>query len=253
MNVRELYEKLSARIPEELSESWDNDGIMCCADDYREVTRALITLDVTDEVVDYAIDNGFDVIVSHHPLVFRPLAAINPENHISRKLVKLIKADVSVLSFHTRADKVRGGVNDCLARLLQLSDVEEFGEGGLGRIGHLEAETSLEEFAERVKSALGIDRLIASDARNPVYTVALVGGDGKGYVDEARDIGADTYLSGRIGYNVMEEAEELGINLIEAGHYATEFPVTAFFASQIAKIDPHIVTEIVGSYMLRTI
>jgi dinuclear metal center YbgI/SA1388 family protein len=251
MTVRELYEKLSARIPEELSESWDNDGIMCCSDDYREVERVLVALDVTDEVVDYAIDNGFDVIISHHPLVFKPISSVNPDNHISRKLIKLIKADVSVLSFHTRADKVRGGVNDCLARLLQLADVEPFGEGDLGRIGHLEAETSLEEFAERVKSALGIDRLIASDARNPVYTVALVGGDGKSYVDEARDIGADTYISGRIGYNVMEEAEELGINLIEAGHYATEFPVTAFFASLVSKLDASVSVEIVGSYMLR--
>jgi dinuclear metal center YbgI/SA1388 family protein len=253
MTVRDLYEKLSARIPEELSESWDNDGIMCCADDFHEVTRVLITLDVTYEIVDYAISGGFDLILSHHPLVFKPLRAVDPENHISRKLIKLIKADVSVLSFHTRLDKVRGGVNDCLAKLLQLEDVEPFGDDGLGRIGHIEAETSLEEFAERIKSALGIDRLTASDARNPVYTVALVGGDGKGYVEEAVDIGADTYISGRIGYNVMEEAEELGINLIEAGHYATEFPVTAFLQSQVAKLAPGVYTEIVGSYVLRTL
>ena len=253
MTVKELYEKLSDRIPEELSEPWDNDGIMCCADDFAQVSRALITLDVTEEIVDYAIDNGFDLIVSHHPLVFKPLSAINPDNHIARKLIKLINSGVSVMSFHTRADKVRGGVNDCLAKLLALSDVEEFGEDGLGRIGHLECETSLEEFAERVKSALGIDRLIISDAYNPVYTVALVGGDGKAYVNDAVAMGADTYLSGRIGYNVMEEAAELGINLIEGGHYATEFPVTKFFESQIAKIDPKIATEIVGSYMLRTL
>lgn len=253
MTVKELYEILSDRIPEELSESWDNDGIMCCPDDFAEVTRALITLDVTEEVVDYAIDNGFNLIVSHHPLVFKPLKAIDPADHISRKLIKLITAGVSVISFHTRADKVRGGVNDCLAKLLGLTDVEELSDDGLGRIGHLECETSLEEFAERVKSALGIDRLTASDAYNPVYTVALVGGDGKGYVNDAIMMGADTYLSGRIGYNVMEEAPEMGINLIEAGHYATEFPVTKFFESLINKIDPKIITEIVGSYMLRSI
>ena len=253
MNVRELYERLSDRIPEELREEWDNDGIMCCHDDLSQVTRALVTLDVTEEIVDYAIDNGFDLILSHHPLVFKPLSAIDPENHISRKLVKLIRAGVSVISLHTRADKVRGGVNDCLARMLGLDDIEPFGDDCLGRIGHLECETSMEEFATRVKSALGIDKLLVSDAYNPVYTVALVGGDGKGYVKEAIEMGADTYLSGRIGYNVMEEAAEMGINLIEAGHYATEFPVTKFFANLINKIDPRINVEIVGSYMLRTI
>lgn len=253
MNVRELYELLSDRIPEELSEEWDNDGIMCCPDDLAAVNRVLVTLDVTEEIVDYAIDNGFDLILSHHPLVFKPLKAIDPENHISRKLVKLIRAGISVLSFHTRADKVKGGVNDCLARLIGLDDIEPFGDDCLGRIGHLECETSMEEFATRVKSALGIEKLVVSDAYNPVYTIALVGGDGKGYISDALEMGADTYLSGRIGYNVMEEAAEMGINLIEAGHYATEFPVTKFFSNLITKIDPRITVEIVGSYMLRTI
>ena len=226
---------------------------MCCPDETREVSRVLISLDVTEEIVDYAIDNGFDLIVSHHPLIFKPVGAIVPTDHVARKLIKLIGAGVSVMSFHTRADKVKGGVNDLLARRLGLLDVEDFGEDGLGRIGHLECETSLEEFGERVKTALGIDKLIASDAYNPVYTVALVGGDGKGYVRSAVESGADTYLSGRIGYNVMEEASEMGINLIEAGHYATEFPVTGFFKSLIGKIEPKIVTEIVGSYMLRVL
>ena len=253
MTVRELYEKISDRIPEDLREEWDNDGIMCSADDLTEVKRALITLDVTDEVVDYAVDNGFDLIVSHHPLIFKPLSSIDPENHISRKVIKLIQGGISVISLHTRADKVKGGVNDCLARILGLADIEPFGDDCLGRIGHLEAETSIEEFAARVKSALGIDKLIVSDAGNPVYSVALVGGDGKGYVNDAIMMGADTYLSGRIGYNVMEEAAEIGINLIEAGHYATEFPVTSFFAHLINKIEPKIITEIVGSYVLRVI
>ena len=253
MTVRELYEKIAERVPETLSEEWDNDGLMCCADDSSEVKRALVTLDVTEEVVDYAIDNGFDLILSHHPLIFRPLGCINPDSHIARKVIKLIGAGVSVISLHTRADKVRGGVNDCLAKLLGLADVEPFGDDCLGRIGHLECETSLEEFAGRVKSALGIDKMLVSDAYNPVYTVALVGGDGKSYVNEAIEGGADTYLSGRIGYNVMEEAAEMGINLIEAGHYATEFPVTKFFTHIINKIDPKIQVETVGSYMLRVI
>ena len=94
---------------------------------------------------------------------------------------------------------------------------------------------------------------MVSDAYSPVYSIALVGGDGKGYIGEAIEMGADTYLSGRIGYNTMEEAAEMGINLIEAGHYATEFPVTKFFSNLLLKIDPKLTVEIVGSYVLRTI
>ena len=253
MTVKELYQQFEERIPEYLREPWDNDGIMCCADGTAEISRALVALDVTEEIVDYAIERGFDLIVSHHPLIFKPLSSVNEENHIARKLIKLLCSGISVFSFHTRADKVRGGVNDILARLLGLSDIEPFGDDCLGRIGHLESETSLEEFAARLKTALGIDKVLAADGYNPVYTVALVGGDGKGYIDEAIDIGADTYVSGRIGYNAMEEAGEKRINLIEAGHYATEFPVTSFFANLIKRFDPKIITEIVGSYVIRTI
>ena len=164
MTVKEIYEKICLRIPEELSEEWDNDGIMCCPDDFVNVNRALVALDVTEEVVDYAIDNGFELIVSHHPLIFKPLSSLNTDNHISRKVIKLISAGVSVISLHTRADKVRGGVNDCLAKLLGLSDVETFGDDCLGRIGHLERETSIEEFSSHIKSALGIERLVVADA-----------------------------------------------------------------------------------------
>jgi dinuclear metal center YbgI/SA1388 family protein len=253
MKVRELYEKLSQRIPEELSEPWDNDGLMCCTDDQREVRRVLVSLDVTEEIVDYALDNGFDLILSHHPLIFRPISSVTMDNHVSRKLIKLVTGQVSVISLHTRADKVKGGVNDCLARLLGLSEVQPFGEGGLGRIGHLEVEMAFSDFAAHVKEILGSDAVLASDGYNPVYNVALVGGDGKDFVADALEAGADTYLSGRISYNVMEEAAEMGINLVEAGHYATEFPVTSFFAHLISKLDPRIDVEIIGSYMIATL
>ena len=90
MTIRDFYEKLAERIPESLSEEWDNDGIMCCADDNREVKRVLVSLDVTEEIVDYAIAEGFDLIISHHPLIFKPLESVTLENHIARKVIKLI-------------------------------------------------------------------------------------------------------------------------------------------------------------------
>lgn len=253
MTVKQLYEKLSERIPSSLSCEWDNDGIMCSADTSTEVNNVLITLDVTEEVVDYAISRNFDLIISHHPLIFKPISHVCEDTHVSRKIIKLITNNVSVFSFHTRADRVEGGVNDMLADYIGLVDVSPFGEDGLGRIGTLPEERELENFAEDIKMQLGADSVKFADAYNTVKRVALVGGDGKDYVKAAIEAGADTYLSGRISYNVMEEAAEMGINLIEAGHYFTEFPVTSFFSSLVSSLDGNAYIEIADSNMIRAI
>ena len=253
MTVKQLYEKLTERIPEQLSCEWDNDGIMCAADSTAEVNNILIALDVTEEVVDYAISRNFDLIISHHPLIFKPINRITEENYVSRKVIKLISNNVAVFSFHTRADKVSGGVNDLLADYIGLVDVEPFGSDGLGRIGTLPDERELENFAEDVKMQLGADGVKFVDAYNSVKRVAVVGGDGKDYVKEAIAAGADTYLSGRLSYNVMEEASDMGINLVEAGHYFTEFPVTSFFSNLVSSIDGNAYVEIADSNMIKQI
>lgn len=253
MTVKQLYQKFAERIPEELRESWDNDGIMCCADGTAEIYRALVTLDVTEEIVDYAIERGFDLIVSHHPLIFKPLSSIDEENHISRKLIKLLCSGVSVFSFHTRADKLVGGVNDRLADLLGMYDTKPFGEGDLGRVGTIDEPMDIQDFAYRVKQLTGSDVIRYVDSYNDVHTVAVVGGDGKGYVKAAIAAGADTYISGRIGYNVMEEAAEMGINLIEAGHFFTEQHITEFFRELLIDFDPNIYVEIADSNLIKTI
>lgn len=253
MNAKELYQKFAEAIPEHLRESWDNDGIMCCPDGSSEIYRVLVTLDVTEEIVDYAIERGFDLIVSHHPLIFRPIASLNDENHISRKLIKLVCSGISVFSFHTRADKLVGGVNDRLAEILGMRDIEPFGADGLGRVGNIDDVMDIQDFAYRVKQLCGSDIVRYADGFSDVHRVAVVGGDGKGYVKAAIDAGADTYLSGRIGYNVMEEAAEMGINLIEAGHFFTEQHITEFFRELLVDFDPNLYVEIADSNMIRTI
>ena len=253
MTVKKLYESLTEYFPENLREEWDNDGIMCSTDLSAEVNHVLVTLDVTEDVVDYAIETGCDLIVSHHPLIFKPVFALNEENNVSRKLIKLVSNNVSVFSFHTRADKATGGVNDILAKKLGLLSVSGFGEGEMGRIGTLPEETPLDVFADNVKVFLGADAVKYADAYNDVRRVAVLGGDGKDFVRAATLAGADTYVSGRISYNVMEEAAELGINLIEAGHYFTEMPITERFSDLISSFDANINVEIADSNMIKTI
>lgn len=250
MTVKELYKKMCETIPEDLSEDWDNDGLMCSADTSAEVSRCLVTLDVTEEIVDYAISQGFDLIVSHHPLIFKPVKRVTDGDNVSRKLIKLIENGISVFSFHTRADKVRGGVNDKLCAYFGITDAEPFGEGMLGRIGDVEPMT-LEDFVYKTKMALGVDVIKYSDAYNEVSRVAFVGGDGKGFVRAAIEAGADTFLSGRIGYNVMAEAAELGINLIEAGHFFTEQPVTEFFTDLLMHLDPGMYIQTAWSNLIK--
>lgn len=251
MNVKELYEKFTQIMPESDREAWDNDGLMCSPDLSREVSRVLVTLDVTEDVIDYAIKADIDLIVSHHPLIFRPLSAIHEDNHVARKVLKLLEGGISVFSFHTRADKAAGGVNDTLCDLLGIFDAEIFGEGDIGRVGNLSEECSLEDFVYRIKQTLGSDMVRYADGFNSVSRVAVVGGDGKDFVKDALLAGADTYLSGRISYNVMEEAAEMGINLIEAGHYYTEQPVTDFFQELLVEFDPNMYVEIVHSNVIK--
>jgi dinuclear metal center YbgI/SA1388 family protein len=252
MTVKDLYEKMSGRMPDTLREEWDNDGLMCAPDSTREVSKVLLTLDVTEELVDYAIEQGFDLIISHHPLIFKPLSAVNEQNHVARKLIKLIENEISVFSFHTRADKALGGVNDRLAELLGIENTLPFGEGELGRVGEVE-EMTLEDFIYKVKTALGADVVKYSDGYNTVKRVALVGGDGKDFVGDAIKCGADTYLSGRISYNIMEEAAEMGINLVEAGHYFTEQPLMEFFKELLLEADGTLFIEVANSNMIRYI
>ena len=253
MTVQELYSKICEKIPESLREAWDNDGIMVCTDTQREVKRAIVTLDVTENIVDYAIANNIDLILSHHPLIFKPIGSLTENSHISRKVIKLIKNDVTVISLHTRADKAEGGVNDLLCDLLGIRGAVPFGEGELGRIGTLDEELTMEDFSYLLKGILNCDGVKVSDALIPVSRVAVVGGDGKGYVNEALRLGADTYVSGRIGYNVMAEAEEMGINLIEAGHFFTEHPITSYFQSLLMRHDSDMYVEIVDSNVIKLI
>lgn len=239
MNVAQLYSFLDENIPASLSCEWDNDGLMCAPDKSAEVSRVLITLDITAETIEYAKTNGCDVIISHHPLIFKGIKSVSEDNCVSAKVIELIKCGIAAMSFHTRLDAVEGGVNDMLAERLGVKNTSPFGVdgNGIGRVGTLDTPMSLEDFAERVKSALGAPAVLCADAGREVYTVALLGGEGGDDIEAARAAGADTYVSGRLGYHAMTDAPEGNMNLIEAGHFYTEYPVCEALESLVKKAD----------------
>ena len=249
MTVRKLYAFLNERIPTSLSCAWDNDGLMCCADADAKVKRVLVALDITAKVVKTAIDGGYDLIVSHHPLIFSPLRAIDPDDHVAKKVISLLRAGISAMSFHTRLDAVEGGVNDRLASLLGLEHIAPFGQDGeeIGRVGSLAAPMTLKEFAALVRTATGAEQLLVSDAGRTVSRVALLGGSGSDDVKAAIKAGADTYLTGELKHNYLTDAPELGINLVSAGHFHTEDPVCKRIKELLMEADASLAVDIVSS------
>lgn len=237
-----MYEAISKTVPEELSCEWDNDGIMCCPDPGHQIGKILLSLDVTDETVRYAVDGCFDAIISHHPLIFHPLKQIT-----SPKIVSLIKNGVCVLSFHTRLDRVDCGVNAVLAEKLGLCDCEKFSAEGIGLIGNLSCEMTTMKFAEHIKNVLKSDSVAYVNPTGKCRRVAVVGGDGKDCFADAVAAGCDTYVTGSFSYNMFADASDMGVCVITAGHFFTENPVLERLKYIIEKIDRQIVCEIYNS------
>ncbi len=242
MNVKQLYSYLNQKIPPSLSAPWDNDGLMCCPDPDREVRRVLISLDLTGEVADEAVEGDFDAVLTHHPLIFNPIKSLTCDSSTGAKLISLVGAGISVMSFHTRLDAVEGGVNDILAEALGLKNISPLPspDGEIGRVGELCEPCSLDEFALAVKSALGAPSVVVASAGHTVSRVAVLGGAGGDDIAAARESGADTYVTGELKYHQLADPDDAGINLIAAGHFYTEDPVCDRLAELVAAADGNI-------------
>ena len=235
MTFYELYNHLAKSYPNSLSCEWDNDGIMCADSLEGEIKRVLIALDVTMDTVNYACENGYDTIISHHPLVFRSQKALTPMTYTQNKLIKLIKNGIRVMSFHTRLDAAQGGVNDVLTTILGLENILVDETDAIGRIGYLPEKIELSTFAENVKNALNSPVVLYSGDKN-VQKVYVVGGDGKDLIENAIANGCDTIVTGRASYNTAIDACDMGINIVEAGHFYTENPVCQAIKNKILSI-----------------
>ncbi len=246
MNVSELYKKLDELIPRSLSCDWDHDGLEVCPEPEKEVNRVLISLDVTDDTIEKALEENFDLIVAHHPLFFRGLENVSALNCSGKRAVRLIKGNVSVATFHTRLDALSGGVNDCLASLLGLEEVgtvENNGEA-IMRIGNLAREMKAVDFAAFVREKLNAPAAELIGCGKNVKRVAVLGGSGGDDLISAAQAGADTYLTGELKYHEKLMSGELGINIVCGGHFFTEFPVCRMLEKTIGGLCPNVYAEI---------
>lgn len=253
MTIRALCAALEERVPPSLSWEWDNDGLSCAPCPDAPVTGVLIALDPTEDAVKAAIRSGCNLLLTHHPMLFRGLKAVTGEDTSSRKVLSLIQNGITAMSLHTRLDAVEGGVNDCLAARLGLEKVEPFGDHAnpagqpIGRVGGLPAPVAPEVFLETLKKALGLSSVVFADCGKPVHRVAVVGGAGEEDIPSAVAVGADTYVTGEIGYHRLCDAPYEGINLVMAGHYHTEAPVLEGLARLCRELCPGLPVTVMSS------
>ncbi|MBQ7826846.1 MAG: Nif3-like dinuclear metal center hexameric protein [Clostridia bacterium] len=238
MKIREFICEMEKLYPKSSAAPWDHDGLQCCADPERELRRVLVALDATEEVIDHAVKGEYDLVLTHHPMLFGSVGDIVPSELYGRKIIKLIAGGVATASYHTRIDAGKDGVNDILAAMFFLENVAPYGDEehpSIGRIGELPEEMSADELCHAVREKLHAPYVRLS-GKGMIKTLAVLGGAGKSCIPSAMAAGADAILTGEVSYNSVIDFADMGIAVIEAGHYYTEFPVCRRLAELVQTI-----------------
>ena len=241
LSCQTIMNALERLAPRRLAEDWDNPGLLVgsCA---QKVSRILVALDVDDAVTQEAIDRRADMIVAHHPAIFRGMKQLRTDLPLGRRLAVLLTHNIAVAAAHTNLDITHGGVNDVLAERLGLEKLSAFvithQEDGvtesLGRVGSLPTPLSIEDFARAVKERLDVSHVrLAAAAARPVRRVAVCGGAGADFIDDAVRRGVDVYVTGDVKYHEAQRAVEQGMHIIDAGHFGTEAPVLPVLVEQL--------------------
>lgn len=238
---------LNTIAPPSMAMDWDNVGLLCGSRS-KTVHKILVALDPFEGVAREAAEIGADLIVTHHPLIFRPIKNVTDETSIGRTIQTLIRNDISAINAHTNLDQAPGGVNDTLAQILGLTDIRvihplgvdcDGRPWGLLRMGQAEEQT-IEAFAASVKEKLHCTGLRYVSGGKPVCKVAVGGGACADEMLDAVEAGCDTFVTSDVKYNPFWDAYDLGLNLIDAGHFFTENPVCAVLQAKIQAAFPEI-------------
>ena len=248
MKIKEVLSALERFAPLPLQESWDNAGLQVGLTE-TEVSGALLCLDVNEKIVDEAIQKGCNLVVSHHPLLFRGLKTISDLTDVQRTVMKAVQKGVCVISMHTNMDNAKGGVNYKMAEKLGLRDVQFLAlkmvdgvESGSGVIGELPEAQASDDFVLAVKKAFGVECAMCNELlRRPVRKVALCGGAGDFLLDDALKAGADAFITGEMHYHQYFGYEQQ-IQICVIGHYQSEQYTAEIFRDIIEKECPGVRT-----------
>jgi len=238
MKVRDITAALEAFAPLSIQEGWDNSGL-CIGNPEDEVHGVLLGFDCTPELIDEAVARGCDMVVTHHPLIFRGLKRIQGGDPVSDAVIKAVRAGVAVYAAHTTADKVIAGVSGAMARRLGLQDIalmEDEGGFGLGAVGTLPQPMNGEEAVAYVKEKFGLQVVRTSCPVARVEKVAVCGGSGSSEIDAARATGAQLYISGDISYHHFFTPE--GFMVMDIGHFESEVDIVEILSKVISEKIP---------------
>ncbi len=244
LQVKDLLEGINGFAPFGLAESWDNVGLLIGRPD-REVHSLLLGLDPTLSLLEEALSRGADTLITHHPCIFHPLSSVNTATPTGAFLEKALEQKINVIACHTNLDSAVEGVSDALAERLGLNglrplhamDFPGMNGVGLGRRGSFPVPLSFPDFLKRVFDVLGVDTVqVAGPAPKEVKTIALCGGSGSEFAEDALRSGADLYLSAEIKHSTARWAEESGFCIIDGTHYGTEQPAVALLADKLESL-----------------
>ena len=245
--VKEIYEFINSIAPFDIQESFDNAGFLVGRKD-REVRRILVALDITHEVAEEAARLGAELIVAHHPVIFNPVKSVIDRTPTGEILLALIENKIAAICAHTNLDAARGGVNDCLAKALELTEIGQLCQAGvdtqgrpygIGRVGTVHRPgLSAREYAAFVKERLNAANVRFVGGGKPVQRVAVGGGACGSMLEDVVAQGCDTFVTADLKYNQFLDAKALGLNLLDAGHFSTENVVCAPMARWLSEEFP---------------
>lgn len=248
--IKDLYQYIDSFAPFETQMDFDNAGLLVGREN-APVEKVLVALDITTPVIREAVNMGAQLIVAHHPVIFHPLKRVSNSDVTGEKVLMLVENRIGAICAHTNLDAAQGGVNELLAKRLGLADLThlhpdgEDREGrtyGIGRVGTLSTNVPMDTkaFAEKVKRDLNAAGVRYMDAGKTVFRVAVGGGSCGSMLHDAVAAGCDTFVTADVKYDVFLDAMELGINLLDAGHFATEDIVTQPLAALFQEAFPEI-------------
>ena len=247
VKVKDISKIIEKFAPKELAYSWDNTGFIT-GNSEKEVKKVFITLDLFKETVDEAVKNGADMIISHHPILFKGIKTVDYNSQQGYILKELIKNDIAVYASHTSMDCTKGGINDVLAEKLGINESqvieknEDFPDCGLGRIGKIKTSVTLREYAEFVKKALNTPFVrVCGDFDKKIKIVGVGGGACDDLIPDAIKMGADVFVTADMKYHIAAQSVDEKISVIDAGHYPTEAFVTEIFEKLLDGLDIEII------------
>lgn len=225
MKLKEIFTYLDDIFPIEAAEEWDNSGTQLFLSD--ECKKVMAVIEITESLVDEAIESDVDLIITHHPLFFSNLKSLSKDDPMGRIIIKLIQNNISVYSAHTSCDLADGGLDDYFGRAIEAEDVVSIPEiNKYCRFGKLPHAMTLSELCEYLSIKLSIPREIVrytGEDKHMVHKIAWCTGSGADFVFDAYRIDIDAYVTGDVKHHSARDAELAGFNLIDVSHYGSEY------------------------------